>query len=589
MDHIGGVNIQIKLFPLFFLVVLFSASAFISSLESVHAAAILVSGSNFNVYLSSTSGMNSTHGLTRLHTDGIDLKNTYGDIIYLRGAAVAELSWNPNYEQNASAMQAWLQQAVTWSGGKINCIRVCVSDSNTAGLGLSPTAKASEVDKVKDACVALGLYFFINWHGGANATVIQSLELNDAPLTAWHTFWANRYKNVVNYIGEEYWNEVWTDPFTNQTHYYDMARDCYTAIMAIDPTLLFFATSRAYSYNVWYQEAPLLGAQAVYCWDDYYYHWTWVVEAYDADGNQTEGLARMKSYLEPAVDIGGWNHRGIGYGGYPVLWVEGGFGSADNTTAIRDFYQILINNHNSFTTYMWWNSGSNLGLYNDTGLDAHGVIWKTFLLNTYPPSIFIPSDHPILAFQDPTTQESIYLNVTSGVFNATSCSITMYDNKQGSFFFKSQEFCTIAVTGSVIGMSIKLNGATWNGLLTPIDNHSYTISWIIPLLYHLLINYSPDGYASIPVGSYNYAAGTSITLTATAYNGSIPFRHWLINGGGTNIRNPVTFVMNDDYSYTPVFYATPPSSNVQGFIGSMLPYILVIVGAGVTILLARRH
>ncbi len=109
---------NMKLFSLLFLVILFSGSTLISSIENVKAATVLVSGSSFNVDLSSTSGMNITHGLTRLHTDGTYLKNTYGDIIYLRGAAIAELSWNPSYEQNASAMLAWIQQAVTWSDGK---------------------------------------------------------------------------------------------------------------------------------------------------------------------------------------------------------------------------------------------------------------------------------------------------------------------------------------------------------------------------------------------------------------------------------------------------------------------------------------
>jgi len=115
---------------------------------------------------------------------------------------------------------------------------------------------------------------------------------------------------------------------------------------------------------------------------------------------------------------------------------------------------------------------------------------------------------------------------------------------------------------------------------------SATRTLTLELGYYLTILYSPFGSTNPTNGTYAYAVGGTQAITATPSNSSWRWSYWLINGLKKNVYNPITAVMDKNYTYAPIFVSTA-TSNVTASMMGYLPYLLFIAGAGIFIVLAR--
>jgi len=108
----------------------------------------------------------------------------------------------------------------------------------------------------------------------------------------------------------------------------------------------------------------------------------------------------------------------------------------------------------------------------------------------------------------------------------------------------------------------------------------------LELGYYLTIGYSQFGTTNPTNGTYAYGLGDTQSITATAVNSSYRWAYWLINGLKKNVYNPITAVMDKNYTYAPIFVSTA-TSNVTASMMGYLPYLLFIAVAGIFIVLAR--
>jgi hypothetical protein len=74
--------------------------------------------------------------------------------------------------------------------------------------------------------------------------------------------------------------------------------------------------------------------------------------------------------------------------------------------------------------------------------------------------------------------------------------------------------------------------------------------------YTITISATPGGTTNPVPGSYRYTAGTSVAVTAIPDSGYV-FDHWILDGV-TRTENPITIIMDRDYTLTAYFKTAPP-------------------------------
>jgi len=345
--------------------------------------------------------------LSLLHTEGRLIKNALGQLVELRGAAVAEMSW----QSTADLMPSRIEMLAALTNGNATVVRVCLSSPDGEGKLTNPGSLASEMDKIRDACVANNLYFFCNWHGGASAAQIAAIVADDTAFLAWHTYWGNRYGNpaspkyCTNYLGQESWNEPDKWAGATQAVLRTLQTDLRTELLAINSHLFVFAVSDDYTkVNTDFSATPIADSHVIYVFDDYFYHGVTsppythtvfdTIRGYYAASNNTAAYALMQSVLlDPPSAFNEWSGKNAGASNIPTLWVEGGFGLTEPAQAVDDWHHILADAGVGFTDYMWWDSGTNFGLYSGSVLDRNGLLWAQYLAGI--PSVGPPPDRTL--------------------------------------------------------------------------------------------------------------------------------------------------------------------------------------------------
>jgi hypothetical protein len=94
------------------------------------------------------------------------------------------------------------------------------------------------------------------------------------------------------------------------------------------------------------------------------------------------------------------------------------------------------------------------------------------------------------------------------------------------------------------------------------DSSTVTIVQGPTTQYRLTINVQGDGSTNPAVGSYQYASGTPVQVTANA-GANYQFDHWLLNGTNYGNSNPCTVTMNANYILTAVFTEMPLPPTIQ--------------------------
>ncbi|MEM2905068.1 MAG: hypothetical protein QW587_04940 [Candidatus Bathyarchaeia archaeon] len=83
-----------------------------------------------------------------------------------------------------------------------------------------------------------------------------------------------------------------------------------------------------------------------------------------------------------------------------------------------------------------------------------------------------------------------------------------------------------------------------------------------PVKYTLSILAGMGGTTSPPPGSYQYSAGSQVTVQASAYSGYV-FNYWTVDGAVRG-ENPITVVMDSDHALTAYFKSYTPTYMVSG-------------------------
>jgi hypothetical protein len=337
--------------------------------------------------------------ITRLHTEGKDLTNDAGQIVYLRGAAVADLSWRTSFQGDITAR---IENLVALTEGKITAIRCAITWLPTYPVPRdvfdTPEVFDAAVDELMRACVANDLYFWTNFHGTDDPARIRELVADPRRLIDFHVHFVDRYADVPNFVGIEVWNEPWW-PDGSQAELRGINERVYEAVHAADPTALVIVSG----FGFWRIEpdyvARPLGPQAVYSWDSYFHDWAydWYQLPYVA-GDPVLGWTRMEANLidDKRIDAD-----------LPVLNSELGWLPSDPPQAIRDYY-TLMNAHG--THHVTWRDVGTLDNYGLTtytsppALTSYGQIWAQYLTGHPRPP---PPTTPGARFGYPTLGGSV--------------------------------------------------------------------------------------------------------------------------------------------------------------------------------------
>ena len=181
----------------------------------------------------------------------------------------------------------------------------------------------------------------------------------------------------------------------------------------------------------------------------------------------------------------------------------------------------------------------------------------------------------------------IYINVTSGNLNSTSCEVAIYDNWQGFFKFTAKESCSLHmyVTGGSI--TLKKNGVIFNGYTSVSPGQTVTLSWVMTPVYTVTVQNGVYGIAS-PLGDFFELEGYQMVITATPGSGDYLFSYWQVVGSNRLGQNPYTLTFTKNMIIYPVFKHIS-GDTINPLLSFILPMVLLIGVAGFTIILAKSR
>jgi hypothetical protein len=350
---------------------------------------LTVCGTNATTSSSAFILSQGTIGLSRLHVDGKYIKNSAGEIVYLRGCSVSDLMTNLWFN-NAGGITARINNVTSVIGNhRINVIECYIS---TSWQGSNFTIVVSQVDQLKNACVANNIYFIIKAdHNGDPTPYVNSAGGNATVLANWFLYWVNRYANVPNFAGIDVFNEpYWSGG--NETAWRATLQTVYNAVHAADPNILVLCPS--FGFNIVASDliSNPIGTQAVPTFDDYWEHVSGNVRNDYARGNYSQGKIDMETLFGSSgfnaiqntvptfMNEFGWgdltyDNSYAASHGWPTLTL------AQDLQACNDWYYVLNEHGIQWSVYQLWNNPSNNGICNSSYsiLTDWGQIWAQYL------------------------------------------------------------------------------------------------------------------------------------------------------------------------------------------------------------------
>jgi hypothetical protein len=141
----------------------------------------------------------------------------------------------------------------------------------------------------------------------------------------------------------------------------------YNSALTESSDCLVIAPSRPFSKIATTWRDSALGANAIYSWDSYYYDLdlAWYRQPY-IDGDYTTAKSRMQNWMESGyVRCDSTTTHDM-----PIICTEFGWKTSDQFQACTDWYDILNENFNHWTTWMLWGNPSNYGVCTTFSYDA---------------------------------------------------------------------------------------------------------------------------------------------------------------------------------------------------------------------------
>ena len=351
-----------------------------------------------------------------LHVEGRYIKDASGQNVFLRGAAIGDLSWRTSFQGDISQR---LDQLSALTDGKANIVRCTLTpnpqttkpsdpfypwtatlvdvENNIWETETHPEVYMEEVDELLTHAERNNIRVIVEFHGGFTApgnieryggdpmgpnSYVSALALDPTPWIEWHLFWVNRYSDDTRVIGFELWNEPWDAAFGNgdkmlgKQRWVNMATQAAEAIDEANPDALIIVPSVPYSQVMQEWVDDPLPYNVVYGWDTYYQHWAdyWKEEYRNGDyqGGYEKTYRMLHQYhIGAAVDAG-----------LPTLCNEFGWTMNEAKepaweTQMADFLTILKGWEANWYIWMWWNS-ANFGLARNNDyseLSPYGQVW----------------------------------------------------------------------------------------------------------------------------------------------------------------------------------------------------------------------
>jgi hypothetical protein len=112
-------------------------------------------------------------------------------------------------------------------------------------------------------------------------------------------------------------------------------------------------------------------------------------------------------------------------------------------------------------------------------------------------------------------------------------------------------------------------------------NPNHTLHAVFALSnYTLTINAATGGTTNPVAGSYTYAAGTNVSVSAIP-DVNYSFDYWILNGSNAGTANPIYILMDANYELEPVFvYSPPPPQTYYLTVETDPPGVTTISGEG---------
>ena len=201
--------------------------------------------------------------------------------------------------------------------------------------------------------------------------------------------------------------------------------------------------------------------------------------------------------------------------------------------------------------------------------------------------VYIPTNN-LLGFQSSHFAPwIIYINVTSGTLNASSCEVAIYDNFQGFFKFTALENCNIYMNNTGGTVTFKKNGVVFDGVTSVSIGETMTLSWLMTPVYTVIVQNGVYGTA-YPTGTYFELEGYQLVITATPMNGSYLFNYWQVVNSNRIGPNPYTLTFTKDMTVYPVFKHVS-GDTINPLLSFILPMVILIGATGFAIILAKRR
>jgi hypothetical protein len=159
----------------------------------------------------------------------------------------------------------------------------------------------------------------------------------------------------------------------------------------------------------------------------------------------------------------------------------------------------------------------------------------------------------------------------------------------GEGFYEEYTNVTITAPTSVtMGTGVQYTFSQWDvdGILQGIgsnitilmdDNHTATAHYTLVIMYTLTIITTTGGSTDPQPGTYNYPAGFTVPVNASAYAKYL-FSHWELDGLNVGSANPYTITMNENHTLRAVFSPAPAGLFIPDwFYWPFLPLLILII------------
>lgn len=388
--------------------------------------------------MSYQSEMELRRELSWLHVDGKYIRDERGQIVFLRGTGLGDLSWQTRWAAERTPgdyqeLTQRIEQLPKLTRNRANVIRVAITPNpgvtfpedehypwnatlvdpylNIWDTEIHPEIYDDQIDALVNLAQANNIYLILEFHGGFTSpgnieryggdpvganSYTSALALDPTPWIDWHLHWVNRYVDTHFVVGFELWNEPWDAAFgygnrdLGRERYIQMSLQCVEAISNANPKALMILTSAPYGYiHQDFIDLHPLPYNVVYGWHSYYNKWPdyWKQEYAVGDWEKAYNktlLKLQKDHLGKALEAE-LPLIATEFGWYAIPQMEPGWDHQ-----MHDYLSILNDWDTNWFVWLWWGESDQLGLANDfhySELSPQGVIWAQYLWDGIQPPI----------------------------------------------------------------------------------------------------------------------------------------------------------------------------------------------------------